>query len=139
MIDKNILQEYQDFTESTAIYPQATAFAYLVSGLASEAGEVAGVHKKWLRQDYKLDEFRERLHSELGDLMWYVFELCRETDTDIETVLRGNMHKLSQRKQEGTLKGDGEERISETYQYKSYDLSSEPDYYVETEINKQDL
>jgi NTP pyrophosphatase (non-canonical NTP hydrolase) len=45
---------------------------YLMLGLESESGEVAGVIKKYIRGDFGLDVFRERMVSELGDVLWYL-------------------------------------------------------------------
>lgn len=45
------LKTYQAFTRTTAIYPEDRTLEYLGLGLASEAGEVAGVVKKWIRDE----------------------------------------------------------------------------------------
>ena len=45
------LKEYQEFTKTTAVYPPSKAIEYLALGLTSEAGEVAGVIKRYLRGD----------------------------------------------------------------------------------------
>ena len=37
---------YQQWTKTTAIYPEDKALAYLVAGLCSEAGEVAGKYRR---------------------------------------------------------------------------------------------
>jgi len=43
--------EYQDWTDSTAIYPEDKALEYVALGLVNEAGEFAGKVKKILRGD----------------------------------------------------------------------------------------
>ena len=69
------LDAYQLFTRSTAIYPKDKADFYLALGLASEAGEVAGIFKRLLRGDYEVPEAMARLHKELGDVLWYISQV----------------------------------------------------------------
>ena len=71
------LNEYLDFTNGTAIYPEAGSGSnlelyYLSLGLVSEAGEVAGKVKKLIR-DGKYDP--AGIVKELGDVFWYAVRL----------------------------------------------------------------
>ncbi len=43
-----LIDEYQIWSRSTAIYPENEALQYLALGLCSEAGEVAGKIKKFI-------------------------------------------------------------------------------------------
>lgn len=48
-------------------------FDYLSLGAISEAGEVAGKYKKWLRGDYgSWIAFRSMVKYEIGDVLWYI-------------------------------------------------------------------
>lgn len=104
------IQEYLQLTRETAIYPSATFLEYLTLGLASEAGEVSGVVKKYIRQDTSLDVAKEKLTKELGDVLWYWARLCDELGLNPEEVMAQNIDKLLQRKQNQTLQGDGDDR-----------------------------
>lgn len=99
---------YQAGTNLTAIYPTEVALVYLALGLASEAGEVAGKIKKHIRDGNELD--REAMDKELGDVLWYVSELCTELDLHLGEVAEANIEKLLSRQSRGTLGGDGDER-----------------------------
>ena len=113
--------EYQKRTELTNIYRKAISelvkhaeavepalrLSYLGMGLCSEAGEVAGLLKKSLR-DGGWD--REKLVKELGDVMWYISQICNETGIDLGIVMGLNIIKLNERKEKGTLKGSGDNR-----------------------------
>ena len=113
--------EYQKRTELTNIYRKAVSelvkhaeavepalrLSYLGMGLCSEAGEVAGLLKKSLR-DGGWD--REKLVKELGDVMWYISQICNETGIDLGIVMGLNIIKLNERKEKGTLKGSGDNR-----------------------------
>ena len=108
---------YQKFTPTTAIYPKNKAFEYLIPGLASEAGEVSEAYAKWVRGDYDIPKRNRRLEKELGDCLWMISNICMElTDegypTDMETLMEINTSKLSKRKSDGTIKGDGEDRVA---------------------------
>lgn len=107
-----ILEEYNDFTQTTAIYPDALAYneaeaLYLALGLADEAGEVAGKIKKMYR-DGHLDP--DALAKELGDVMWYLTRLADWNNTPLDKIIKGNMEKLQSRKDRGVLGGSGDER-----------------------------
>jgi NTP pyrophosphatase (non-canonical NTP hydrolase) len=69
------IQEYLQFTKTTAIYPQEKFLEYLTLGLASEAGEVSGVVKKYIREDFDLEVAKDKLRKELGDVMWCAIRL----------------------------------------------------------------
>ncbi len=104
------VQEYILLTRKTAIYSQDTFLEYLTLGLASEAGEVSGAVKKYIRKDYDLDVAKEKLTKELGDVMWYWARLCDELGLNPETVMAENINKLLNRQVNNTLKGDGDDR-----------------------------
>lgn len=101
------LTNYQEFTRTTAIYPKEKAIDYLVLGLASEAGEVAGKRKKEIR-DGGIDVVS--LIDELGDCMWYITRLADELNFSMEEVLQRNWAKLKDRQERNALKGSGDAR-----------------------------
>lgn len=98
---------YKIFTRETAVYPKEREEEYLLLGLASEVGELLGKHKKEIRGDGK--NFSGKL-DELGDVMWYLYRLCDHYDIEPNMVRYNNYVKLTQRKERGVLKGDGDNR-----------------------------
>jgi NTP pyrophosphatase (non-canonical NTP hydrolase) len=48
--------------------------------------------------------------NEIGDLMWYISQLCNETGLDLEGIIEQNIIKLRDRKTSGTLQGSGDDR-----------------------------
>jgi len=104
------LKEYQEFTPTTALYPKEMEDAYLSTGLAAEAGEVAGVYAKYFRGDYTSNVLTEKLIKELGDNMWFISQICNSLGITIEEVLDKNYSKLTSRKSRGTIKGSGDDR-----------------------------
>lgn len=102
-----LLNDYQKFTRTTAIYPKEQALTYLGLGLASEAGEVAGKLKKMIR-DGGVNVLA--LQDELGDVFWYLARLCDETNIDAESLLSRNKEKLESRLARGVLGGSGDNR-----------------------------
>lgn len=100
--------DYQQFAKQTDISPAGeTKLYYLGLGLAGEAGEVANKVKKIIR-DKALDS--EAIASELGDVLWYLAVLARELDIPLEYIARANLDKLAERRVNGTLHGNGDER-----------------------------
>lgn len=103
----DVLALYQAFTPTTAIYPEERELEYLALGLASESGEVAGKVKKLIR-DGKIN--RNEIAVELGDVLWYVSQICNHFDLSLHGVIRGNIKKLAGRKDRGTIGGEGDYR-----------------------------
>lgn len=108
---------YQEETKKTAIFHDSVAssteaLCYVALGLAGEAGEVANKVKKVIRDHSGVvtEEYRQTLISELGDVLWYAAQLATLINIPLSTVARGNLDKLFDRKERGTLQGDGDKR-----------------------------
>ena len=106
----NNFDQYQKKTRETAVYPIASAIEYTALGLSSEAGEVAGTVKKYLRRDFDKIELSNRLEAELGDVLWYAARLADELNLDLAGIARLNLEKLEDRKARNVIKGDGDNR-----------------------------
>lgn len=106
------LNDYQHRARETAIYPKENAIDYCTMKLGSEAGEVLGkVAKRYRDDDGKLTEVRlQALKKEIGDVLWYVAVLSYELGFSLEDIAQANLDSLSDRKERGTLKGDGDNR-----------------------------
>ena len=63
-------------------------------GLSSEVGEVMGLHQK-VHQGHPLDDTELRL--EIGDVLWFVAELCDAYGWCMEDIARANIQKLRNR------------------------------------------
>jgi NTP pyrophosphatase (non-canonical NTP hydrolase) len=102
--------EYQVFTLKTAVYGVEHQVLYPALGLASEAGEVAGKVKKYLRDGGSFIALRDQLRDELGDVLWYVAALAHDLDLDLDEVALNNIKKLADRKSRGVISGSGDNR-----------------------------
>jgi NTP pyrophosphatase (non-canonical NTP hydrolase) len=80
--------------------------------LTNEAGEVAGKIKKIFRdKDGVIGEAeREALQSELGDVLWYLAQVCTELEISLDDVAEANIEKLYSRLERGKIGGDGDNR-----------------------------
>ncbi len=110
---------YQTETSQTAKYPPDRGLEYLSLGIASEAGEVAGKMKKWIRdvsklspteRDAKYPQWRKDMASEIGDVLWYCARLADELEIPLSEIAYGNMSKLLDRKSRGVIGGSGDNR-----------------------------
>jgi len=125
------LNDYADFTQETAIYPQAAkdvvrqaqistgavlerwiGLAYVTGKLNGEAGEIAEEVFKTMRDDHcNLSPDRiARIRSELGDLMYYTACIANIIGVPLDTIAEENMEKLRSRKNRGKLQGSGSDR-----------------------------
>lgn len=100
--------DYQTAIESFAVYPREeklAAIGYLTLGLNGEAGEVAELVKKAIRNDGKItDERRAQIVDEIGDVLWYISRIAAEFDVSLSEVAEKNLTKLNQRKELKNLK-----------------------------------
>ena len=99
---------YQDFTDTTAIYPPAKALEYLALGLTSEAGEVAGKIKKYIRDGTALDH--DAVVAELGDVLWYIAQFASAFDIYLSDIAEENVNKLKDRQKRNVIQGSGDNR-----------------------------
>lgn len=85
---------------------------YPTLGLTNEAGELAGKVKKIFRdRDGQITEAdREALKGELGDVLWYLTQICTQLDLSLAEVAQANIAKLSSRRKRGKISGDGDDR-----------------------------
>lgn len=121
--------DYQAETANTALYSdsiqtftkhamlthlwEALRIQYVTLGLVGEAGEIANKVKKQIRDNPEspfLESFRVDMIDEIGDLMWYVSQLCSELELDLGKIMSTNIDKLQDRKERGMLHGSGDDR-----------------------------
>lgn len=81
---------------------------YYFLGLVEEAGEVAGLRKRFLRDEGNIN--KEKLTKELGDVLWYVAMIGKQYNISMEEVAVSNIKKLTDRKERGVITGSGDER-----------------------------
>ena len=117
--------EYQLQAHTFADYPEPTVvqswnlqrgedipYVYPALGLAEEAGEVAGKYAKAVRDcNGEIDsERKEAIIKELGDVTWFVAELCTTLGVSLEEVMQKNIDKLTSRKERNVIHGNGDNR-----------------------------
>ena len=118
------LEEYQKFCRTTDLFPLGEwlkikhfnglneLIAYRTLCLCGEVGELANKVKK-IRRDsphFLTPKTRQSMIDELGDMMWYISILCDLLDVSLEYVLKCNAEKLSQRKEQDKIRGEGDDR-----------------------------
>ena len=115
-IDCTGFDDYQEAAHGTAVYPQDAGITYSIGyatlGLVGETGEIANQVKKIIRDDGGTVT-RERtatLAKELGDGLWYFAEVATKLGLQLSDIAKANLKKLYDRKDRGTLHGDGDNR-----------------------------
>ena len=98
------LNEYQRIAQHTDQQPGKSSFekdprSILIPllGLAGEAGELLGEHKKWLRDGDSYKLFPDRVKEELGDLLWYLSNVATKHGLTLEDVAAYNLSKTQRR------------------------------------------
>ena len=114
------VNEYQEASLTTAIYPEQFKVIYPALGMNGEAGEVADKVKKVIRDTVLLidakgaivlpDDKRIELAKEIGDVLWYCATLANDLGMKLEDVAQMNIDKLKSRQERGKLSGSGDNR-----------------------------
>ncbi|MFA5125875.1 MAG: nucleoside triphosphate pyrophosphohydrolase family protein [archaeon] len=107
-------KDYQEKSKKTdlRVVINDSKLAYYALGLADESGEVAGKIKK-LYRDYNgelTEEYKKEIAKEIGDVMWYMSQLCSNLGLTLEEVAEMNIEKLYNRMEREKLKGNGDKR-----------------------------
>ena len=106
------IDHYAGKAADYAVYPDAGTgskqeLAYLSLGLCGESGEVAEKIKKFIR-DGKFDA--NEVEKELGDVFWYLTQLCLAIGKHPSNVLTRNVAKLESRRLRNQIQGEGDNR-----------------------------
>ena len=104
---------YQKKARLTAQYPNlGSNNIYPTLGLVGEAGEVAEKVKKVIRDKNGLfdEESKVGIKKELGDVLWYLSNLCTELGFSFDDVALQNLEKLKLRAINGRISGSGDDR-----------------------------
>lgn len=112
------INDYQKEAHTTASYPVGRIaghdinYIYPVMGLTEEAGEVSGKFAKAVCDFHGVitDERKTEIVKELGDVMWFIAEICTCLDVTLEEVAEKNLAKLASRKERGVIHGSGDNR-----------------------------
>lgn len=113
--DVERFSQYQELARVTAIYPdqgELLGLLYVALGLAGEAGEIANKTKKIIRDTNReiTPEYLEMVKKEMGDVLWYLSNMCSELNIDFKAIAQENLIKLYGRKMKDTLHGAGDNR-----------------------------
>ena len=66
-------------------------------GLAGETGQLLSEYKKYLRDGEAHGLFEERVCEELGDLLWYIANVARKFDLNLNEIAVANLAKVKAR------------------------------------------
>lgn len=91
-IERQIIRDYSE-------RPTEEVKRIMFLGLAEEAGEVAGLMKRVLRDFLKDRERATKEHfiEEMGDVLWYLTACCLACETSLEEIWEYNIKKLQER------------------------------------------
>jgi len=105
------LFESETLSESEQRLYNLTCLNYVSNGLG-ESGEVQGKVKKLLRDNNGVisESSITEIGKELGDILWYVAEMCSRLGLSMSEVAQSNLDKLASRKERGVIQGSGDNR-----------------------------
>lgn len=124
------LEEYQEFCKTTSQVPPIfvlsdtpglgieqeelipASYVYTALGLAGEAGEVVEKIKKIVRNQRGIfkPKDKEALKKEMGDVLWYLSDLCNQLEMSLQDVMESNVEKLSSRLERNVIRSEGDDR-----------------------------
>ena len=95
------IEEYQEKSKRTLNQKLIVEdnITNMIFGIVGETGEVVDLLKKHRYQGHELD--MTKLKEELGDVMFYIANLCNLYEIKLNEVLEGNYNKLRRRYPQG--------------------------------------
>lgn len=91
-IDFGVFQREASRTSQLELGGPRAAIAPML-GLASEAGSILDVYKRYLQGRIELGTNREFLQTELGDLLWYAAAIATAVGLDLQEVAEANLRR----------------------------------------------
>lgn len=88
--------------------PSANAL-YALMNLSGEVGELMSLEAKAIRDGAKSD-YLHQAKKELGDILWCLTAAASDYGFTLEDIAIGNIEKLSNRKTNNTIQGNGDDR-----------------------------
>lgn len=106
------LNKYQQLVETTRIYPEDMKIVYPCLGLSGEVGEVCDRIKKIYRDKEGVFSYydKQEIAKEMGDVLWYLASLATDLDLNMNDIAFTNTQKILNRKQNGKISGNGDNR-----------------------------
>lgn len=91
------IKEYQELSKRTMVQLETPLMddLHMVLGMDTEQSEIADVYKKHIAYGKELDLVN--IKEELGDLMWYIANLCNLHGWDLREIMHTNISKLQAR------------------------------------------
>lgn len=100
--------KYQKEVQRTRSFNESELANYTL-GLVCEAGEFGDIIKKHLFHNHDLS--LEEVKKELGDVMWYLSNICNVLDLELSDIATGNIKKLQKRYPNGFSPEDSINRV----------------------------
>ena|SRR5688572_16052590 len=107
------LKSYQELSRKTYRDLEVDSnLTYPVLGMLNEAGEFTGKFKKIFRDKGGVidEETRLALRDELGDVLWYMTQICTNLGFSLDELASANLEKVLSRLERGKIHGDGDNR-----------------------------
>lgn len=100
-------EDYQEAARRTAGHHDSymAELANFSMGLAGETGELVDALKKELFHDRIMST--EHFEEEVGDILWYLSNLCSARGLGLHRIAENNILKLNKRYPDGFKKGGG--------------------------------
>lgn len=94
---KMTAEEFQEACKRTAVLegPHSLLLPHFALGIAGESGEVVDLIKKHIYQGHELNI--EGIKGEIGDVLWYIANICNLLNINLGDVFRFNQEKLLRR------------------------------------------
>lgn len=91
------IKEYQEKSKRTLniLEDDLSNDIHMVLGLVTESSEIADVYKKHIAYNQSIDYINVK--EEIGDIMFYVANLCNLHDWDLREIMNTNIKKLEAR------------------------------------------